>query len=123
MSRKSRVSSQRVPKDPRSTQRKRARRILEQRQTPLVCGYKASGEMGEHGCGRSPDPAFADLASGGVYPGIGTLQVNHINKNIMDNDPVNLEYLCASCHKEIDQTTEKGQSVIDDEFGYGESLY
>lgn len=37
----------------------------------------------------------------------------------MDNDPVNLEWLCASCHKEIDQTTAKGVSVKEDEFGYG----
>lgn len=50
---------------------------------------------------------------------MATLQANHINKNIMDNDPVNLEWLCASCHKEIDQTTAKGVSVKEDEFGYG----
>lgn len=50
---------------------------------------------------------------------MGALQANHINKNIYDNDPSNLEWLCASCHKERDQQTEKGVSVIDNEFGYG----
>jgi len=107
------------PKDPRSTQRKRARKILEARNTPVVCGFRASGEEGPDGCGRTPDPAWSDYAHGGVYPGIGTLQVDHVSKNIMDNDPVNLQYLCASCHKEKDQQTAKGVSPIDDEFGYG----
>ena len=57
-------------------------------------------------------------APGGMFPGIGTLQVQHINKNIMDNDPANLEWLCASCHKEVDQQTAKGVSTINDKFGY-----
>lgn len=108
-----------TPKDPRSTQRKRARRVLERTGRPYFCGSTSGNspdEVGPHGCGRSP--TLSD-APGGCYPGIGTLQANHINKNIMDNDPVNLEWLCASCHKEIDQTTEKGESVLDDEFGYG----
>jgi hypothetical protein len=37
----------------------------------------------------------------------------------MDIDPVNLEWLCPSCHKEIDSTTKKGVSTLNDEFGYG----
>jgi hypothetical protein len=47
------------------------------------------------------------------------LECNHINKNILDNDPVNLEWLCPRDHKLTDMQTEKGQSTIDDEHGYG----
>lgn len=48
------------------------------------------------------------------------LQVNHINKNVLDNDPVNLEWMCPSCHKYKDSATEKGVSIKgDDEHGYG----
>jgi hypothetical protein len=49
---------------------------------------------------------------------MATLQANHINKNIMDNDPANLEWLCPSCHREKDNRTAKGVSVIENEFGY-----
>lgn len=54
---------------------------------------------------------------------MGTLQVNHINKILRDCDPANLEYLCASCHKERDQQTDKGVSVIEDEHGYGDRYW
>jgi uncharacterized protein YlaI len=37
----------------------------------------------------------------------------------MDIDPVNRVWLCPSCHKEIDSTTKKGVSTLNDEFGYG----
>jgi hypothetical protein len=108
------------PKDPRSTYRRRAQRVLRTLGRHYFCGSIGYGdddyEVNEHGCGRSPT---LDDAPGGCYPGVGTLQVNHINKVLEDLDPANLEYLCASCHKEIDQTTEKGVSVIADEFGYG----
>jgi hypothetical protein len=104
-----------APKDPRSTQRKRARKILTATGRPLVCGIDSNGIIADYACGRSP--VLVD-APGGFYPGIGTLQANHKNKNIMDNDPANLEWLCASCHKEIDSTTAKGVSTINDEFGY-----
>jgi uncharacterized protein YlaI len=49
---------------------------------------------------------------------MASLQVNHINKDILDNDPVNLEWVCSSCHKLIDSQTEKGVSIKGDEFGY-----
>lgn len=104
-----------VPKDIRSTQRKRARKVLERTGRPYICGYRSDGTVADYACGRSPS---VPDAPGGCYPGIRTLQANHINKNLMDIDPVNLEWLCPSCHKEIDSTTEKGVSTIDDEFGY-----
>jgi len=50
---------------------------------------------------------------------MGQLQVNHINKDVLDNDPVNLEWLCAGCHKNKDKQTEKGESIVGDEYGYG----
>ena len=50
---------------------------------------------------------------------ISGLQANHINKDIMDNDPVNLEWLCPSCHRIKDNQTAKGVSIKDDEWGYG----
>jgi len=107
-----------VAKDPRSTQRKRARRILEQRGVPVVCGMRASGTFGEDGCGRTPDPNWAHEAYGGVYTGMAPLQVDHISKNIMDNDGVNLQYLCASCHRDKDNKTAKGVSRVENEYGY-----
>jgi hypothetical protein len=50
---------------------------------------------------------------------VSQLQVNHINKDIMDNDPVNLEWLCPSCHKLKDKQTARGVSLKGDEWGYG----
>lgn len=97
------------PKDPRSTYRRRAQKVLEREGRPKWCRK----------CGRSPvDPK----APGGMYPAMGTLQVQHINKEISDCDPVNLEYLCPSCHKEEDSQTAKGVSLKTDEFGYGINL-
>lgn len=85
---------------------------------PYFCGSTSSetwDEVSKDGCGRSE---LEEDAPGGFFPGMGTLQANHINKNIMDNDPYNLQYLCPSCHKEKDQQTEKGISLVDNEFGY-----
>lgn len=50
---------------------------------------------------------------------MGALQANHKNKILSDIDPANLEWLCASCHKNVDQKTEKGVSLYGDEWGYG----
>jgi hypothetical protein len=46
------------------------------------------------------------------------LDANHRNKNVLDNDPVNVEWLCRSCHKNYDSQTGKGVSVRGDEHGY-----
>ena len=110
-------------RDPSSTGRKRGRKVLEQQGRPYWCrstlegGFRTEIINGKKaGCGRSPsDPS----APGGHYPGMGQLQVNHINKNVLDNDSVNLEWVCPSCHKVIDSQTEKGVSTKQgDEWGY-----
>jgi hypothetical protein len=44
------------------------------------------------------------------------LEANHINKNIMDNDPANLQWLCSSCHKLADNKVTKGKAI--DGFGF-----
>lgn len=103
-----------VPKDPRSTQRKRARKVLFRIRRPFYCVV----------CGKSPKnglpkDAPRDLELGPIDPNMRELQANHINKNIMDNDPVNLEWLCPLHHKQKDMQTEKGVSLIKDEMGYG----
>ena len=117
------MSERGEPKDPRSTGRKRGRAALERQGRPYWCRSTLDGgfisEMiggKKAGCGRSPTD---ENAPGGHYPGMATLQVNHINKNILDNDPVNLEWVCPACHKVIDSQTEVGVSIKGDEWGYG----
>lgn len=115
------------PLDPRSTGRKRGRAVLEASGRPYFCrsrddgtvnieGIFLNGRLVQVGCGRSPT---YEGAPGGTYPGMSTLQVNHINKDILDNDPVNLEWVCVSCHKYLDSQTETGVSIKGDEHGYG----
>lgn len=116
-----------TPKDPRSTGRKRARKTLERIGRPYFCGSNDEGDLVSRvirlpsgrqatvGCGRSP--SLQD-APGGYYPSMAPLECNHINKKILDNDPVNLEWLCKSCHKDADSATVKGVSIVGDEYGY-----
>lgn len=87
------------PMDPRSTWRRRAQKILEEVGRPYYC---------EH-CGKVPQTRGRSQG----------LEVNHVNKVLSDIDPVNLEYLCKSCHKKADQVTGKGVSPKGDEHGYG----
>lgn len=111
------------PLDPRSTQRKRARKVMFNTGVPYICGSPNFDTT--ESCGRSPKelpkdaPKTLELAHPDKqFVSVG-LQVNHINKNIMDNDPANLQYLCASCHKVKDSKTEKGVSIKgNDEHGY-----
>ena len=101
-----------TPLDPRSTGRKRARKKLFHIRRPFKCVD----------CGRSPIELPVDCPKDIEIPGPRVnikLEANHINKNILDNDPANLEWLCSSCHKRKDQQTGKGESTVDDEFGYG----
>lgn len=111
-------------KDPRSTGRKRARRTLFNTKRLYACQI----------CGitsrlRPPEAPnnfeeFWPLESGLSEATLlktttkSALQANHINKNVLDNDPANLEWLCPPCHKKKDLTTSVGESVIENEFGY-----
>lgn len=109
--------AKREPKDPRSTQRKRARQILFRSGEPYVCNH----------CGKSPKelpkdaPRNLELAPIHLRT-VSSLQANHINKDIMDNDLVNLEWLCPSCHKIADSKTEKGVSPVEPDLDYGIEL-
>ena len=110
-----------IPADERSTGRKRGRLKLFRSGRAYRCtdcwtkGILTAPPTLPPDCPKS----FTNFVAGTLKH---TLQCNHINKNVLDNDPANLEWLCATCHKLKDQTTSKGVSVIDDEFGYGAML-
>lgn len=100
------------PKDPRSTYRRRARKIL----LKLV-------EEGERvyqctTCGYVPSiPWNISSRSGDI------LDANHRNKTLSDLDPANLEWLCRPCHLKADRSTAKGISPVgtmEELMGYGE---
>lgn len=99
--------------DMRSTGRKRGRKMLFQERVPFECEF----------CGRTsikppPDaPPWFDEIWGEKRVLDYSLQVNHISKDISDNDPANLEWLCADCHKHKDSQTGKGE-VDRSEYGY-----
>lgn len=103
-----------IPKDPRSTGRKRGRAVLFRSNSAYTCKV----------CSQSPKvlPPDAPRNFENFIPGDldYSLQCNHINKNILDNDRVNVQWLCAPCHKNADKVTLKGVSTISDEFGYGD---
>jgi hypothetical protein len=102
-------------KDPRSTGRKRARALLlklvEEGEREYACEY-----VGEDGsiCGYKPSIPYTQKSRSGDI-----LDANHKNKNWLDNDSANLEWLCRPHHYKKDRATEKGVSSVDDEFGYG----
>jgi hypothetical protein len=95
-------------KDPRSTGRKRARALL----VKLV--KEGEREYSCEDCGHIPTIPVEQSSRGGDI-----LDANHKNKNWLDNDPSNLEFLCRPCHYRKDRATEKGVSSIEDEYGYG----
>lgn len=109
----------RTPVDARSTGRKRGRLTLIKTARPFYC--EECG-FGPHNFPETYPEKYRDndlLAPVEKRSHVIKLECNHINKNILDCDPANLEWLCVSCHKKKDMQTEKGVSVIDDEFGYG----
>lgn len=118
-----RKPSTKEPIDARSTQRKRARKTLFFLKVPYICGAPHYREEGTW-CKRSPKelpkdaPQDLELAEPAKQFASVTLQANHINKDIMDNDEVNLEWVCPSCHKLEDSKTEKGVSQKGNEAGY-----
>lgn len=91
--------ARRKPKDARSTGRRRGRAVLEKTKRPYKCGCKNAAHSWHDGkCGFVPKAQSRS----------DTLDVNHKNKNILDNDPANLEWLCRKCHKNEDMQTKKG---------------
>jgi hypothetical protein len=98
----------RRPVDARSTQRKRARKVLEDSGRAYACECRGvPGCEHETPCGYSPSRQSRS----------DTLDANHVNKNLFDLRPSNLEWLCRGCHKRKDSQTERGTSVLADEFG------
>lgn len=107
------------PVDARSTGRKRGRAVLIKTRRPFYCEECSRGPK------DFPDTYPTQLRDVELladpedrYDSI-VLECNHINKNILDNDPANLQWLCKSCHKQADMKTEKGVSILGDEHGYG----
>lgn len=102
-----------VPKDPRSTQRKRARKILFNIGRDYICiDCECSPVELPRDAPRHLRLAPLDKRT------VGSLQADHENKNILDNDAANLNWRCPSCHKLSDKRTAKGVSTKEDEFGY-----
>lgn len=88
------------PKDARSTGRRRGRAALEKSGRPYECECTEDSHGWHEGqCKKTPDKQSRS----------DTLDVNHKNKNVLDNDPANLEWLCRRCHKAIDSQTAKGE--------------
>lgn len=120
-----RKPSEHEPVDPRSTQRKRARKKLFAEMVPYICGsphFRSDSTF----CRRSPTrsglpkdaPKELELAPREMQDKDLTLQANHISKDIMDNDLINLEWLCPSCHKKEDLKTQTGTITALDDYGY-----
>ncbi len=95
-------------RDRRSTGRKRGRAVL----IKLVESGERKYCCAE--CGHVPSTSYKESSRKGDI-----LDCNHKNKNWLDNDPSNLEWLCRSCHYEKDRATAKGVSATEDEYGYG----
>jgi hypothetical protein len=95
-------------KDARSTGRKRARRLL------LALVSAGEREYACESCRHVPNIPYTETSRSGDI-----LDANHKNKNWLDNDPSNLEFLCRPCHYAKDRSTAKGESGLGDEFGYG----
>lgn len=94
-------------RDRRSTGRKRGRAVLVRLTKSGERTYTCAS------CGFVPEKGVEESSRS------GGLDCNHINKNWMDCDAANLEWLCRPCHYAKDRATEKGVSSIEDEFGYG----
>lgn len=101
-------------KDPRSTGRKRARKVLFETGRPFLC---------EH-CGYIPDGVNeqGEIVDPQALTRSNNLDANHKNKNILDNDPSNLEWVCRDCHYKLDRATEKGVSGVEDD-QYGDAFF
>lgn len=105
--------TKRIPKDLRSTGRRRARKALFDSGITFECAH----------CGAVPQVMPKDFPRKNPPP-LGRssktctrLEAQHKNKDMSDNDVGNLEFLCPSCHKNADKVTAKGVSTVQDQFG------
>jgi hypothetical protein len=94
--------------DRRSTGRKRGRAVL----TLLTKSGERDYVCAD--CGHIPNLPLESSSRSGDF-----LDCNHKNKNIMDCDPANLEWLCRPCHYKKDRATAKGVSTVEEDYGYG----
>lgn len=114
--------AKRTPKDIRSTGRRRGRAALKKAGRVYQC--ECTGECGKTHVGNEKFPNMC-LYTPEKQSRSDTLDVDHINKNLLDNDPVNLKWMCRKygCHKNSDKVTSKGVSRKDNEQGYNLEAY
>lgn len=115
-----RVNTQHV-QDERSTGRKRGRKALFESGREFKCvGVPEKNIV----CGKTTakPPPDAPRNFEDMWPEelrvLSQLQVDHENKEWMDNDPANLEWRCASCHRIHDNMSGVGESTVADLSGY-----
>lgn len=96
--------------DPRSTGRKRARKVLFETERPFKCERCGSVPDGVSDAGEIIDVTKLDRSN--------NLDANHKNKDWLDNDPANLEWLCRVCHRKSDRDDFDKEKYVD-EHGYG----
>jgi len=95
-------------KDVRSTGRRRLRKALFQERRPFWCEHCLQGPKElpkDFPRSLIDDFEFASPQNRTV----SRLEANHIDKDLENNDASNGQWLCPSCHKILDSTTEKGQ--------------
>lgn len=110
--------------DWRSTGRKRGRRTLFETRREFKCVGWENGNGTHFPCSKTTKEPPPDAPSwfDDIWPEdervLSQLQVDHENKDYTDNDPANLNWRCASCHRNADNVTERGVSRVEDQSGY-----
>lgn len=106
-------------KDWRSTGRRRARKALFDANAEFKCvGYTDSNGK-YHSCGKTTTrpPKDAPTNFNELWPAENrvlspfSLQADHESKDLRNNSIEDLAWRCASCHKESDKQTAKGEST------------
>lgn len=94
--------------DWRSTGRRRARRVLYASYTPYKC---ESCNLSTKEPPKDAPPWFEEIWPENLRVLPSQLQAQHTTKDLTQNTEEFLKWLCPSCHKLEDLTTEKGVSV------------
>lgn len=102
-------------KDWRSTGRRKGRRVLYKARVEYCCAFP--------GCGVTTiePPSDAPVFFDEIWPThlrvlTYPLQVNHITKDLTQNEESVLEWLCAPHHKLRDSQTGVGESTMDEAY-------